>query len=351
MNAQAIYKLRQKLLTARLDSLLVTKRANVAYLSEFTGEAQLLITQRKKILIVDFRFQEQAQREVKTIVLWPRQSFQPLNESIAQLAKKLKIKRLGFEANSLSYGSYARLNKQLGLAQLLPVYDLIEPLRAIKTIREIQYLRTAAQMAVKTFMRAQQLIRPGKKERSIAAELEYFMCAQGAESPAFDIIVASGIRSALPHAPHSSKIIRKNEAVLVDLGCRILGYNSDLTRMLFLGKIKDKLKRAYQVVLSAQQQAIKAVRPGQEIGRIDQIARQYITQAGLGAFFGHALGHGIGREVHEYPAVTPRSRALLKPGMVLTIEPGVYLPGVGGARVEDMVLVTRHGCEILTRSR
>ncbi len=326
MTPTAINKVRRQLSRHKLDALLVSKEANVAYLSNLRGEGSLLITPTKKILLVE-----------------------PLEDSLAILVKKLRLKRVGLESAWLSLASYRRLKKAVRKVKLTPTANIVEGLRAIKTAEEIKLLRKAAALAVKSFKFAEKLIAPGKTEQEVAMEIQYFMRKSGAEACAFETIVASGKRSSLPHGPSSRKIIRKNEAVLVDLGCRLSGYNSDLTRMAFLGKIRGKLKRVYEVVLKAQQQAIQEVRAGKRASGIDRIARQYITRAGLGAFFGHALGHGIGREVHEYPPISSKNHQILKEGMVFTIEPGVYIPGFGGVRIEDMVLVTKTGCEILTK--
>lgn len=349
MNILAIDKLRQELLRNKLEAILITNAVNVAYLSGFKGEGRLLITPGKQVLIVDFRFKEQAVKETKSFRIWQGQSFCPPEKSISALLKKLKLKNMGFEASTFSYQFYRRLKAAVKSVGLVPTDNIVEQLRAIKSLQEIKLLKKAASLAIKSFTFAKGAIKPGKKEEEIARELQYFMRKSGAQECAFDSIIASGRRSSMPHAPISDRTFKRNEAVLLDLGCRIAGYNSDLTRMVFLGKISAKIKRTYEIVLQAQQLAISAVRAGAKIRQIDKIARQYIAKAGLGAFFGHALGHGIGREVHEYPSISPRNKDILKEGMVFTVEPGVYIPGWGGIRVEDMVLVTKQGFEVLTK--
>lgn len=349
MNTAAINKLRQELSQYKLDAFLISKGANVAYLSEFRGEGQLLITPSKKILLVDFRFKEEAEKNCPSCRIYARESFEPLEKSLFCLVKELRLKKIGFEASSLSYEFHCKLKSIFKSVKLLPLGRVVEALRAVKNGQEIKRLKAAAALSVRSFAFAKKIIRPGKKEAEIARELQYFMRKQGAEDSAFDIIVASGKSSSLPHAPVSAKVIKKNEVVLVDLGCRLDGYNSDLTRVVFLGKIRDKIKRVYKIVLRAQRLAIEAVRAGERISEIDRIARQYIAHAGLGAFFGHALGHGIGREVHEQPYISPNNKGILKENMVFTVEPGVYIPGLGGIRVEDMVRVTRRGVEVLTQ--
>lgn len=345
-----VNKLRQRILKTKLDGLLVTNKVNVAYLAGFKGEGQLLITPAKKILLVDFRFKQQAVKEAKSWQVSERSNFRPPEEAILRLVKKLKLKRLGFESGALSYGFYHKLSRTLLPVKLAPCANMVEQLRAIKSAEEIRLLKKAAGLAAKSYAFAKKLIKPGRSEEEIAREVEYFMRALGCQSCAFETIVASGERSSMPHALTSGKVIKDNQAVLLDLGCRKSGYNSDLTRMVFLGKIGGKIKRNFKIVLQAQAMAIKAIKAGVRVSQIDRIARQYIIKEGFGDFFGHALGHGIGREVHEYPAVSPENQDSLKQGMVLTIEPGIYIPGWGGVRVEDMVLVKQNGCELLTQT-
>lgn len=350
MTGIRIEKLRQELSRFKLDNLLITKEINISYLSGFKGEGGLLITPSKQILVVDPRFTEQAAKEAPSFQIYRQQNFYPLEKSILRLIKKFKIKRLGFEASGISYDFYQRLKNTIKPIKLSACSNLVEQLRAIKSPQEIKLLKRAASLAMKTFAFAKKIIKPGKREAEAVAEIEYFMRKLGADGCAFDTIVASGKRSSMPHAPVSDKTIKNNETVLIDLGCRVSGYNSDLTRIVFLGKISGKIKRNYEIVLQAQQLAIKAVRAGARISQIDKIARQYIAKKGLRALFAHALGHGVGREVHEYPSISPRNQDILKEGMVFTIEPGVYVPGLGGIRVEDMVLVTKNGHEVLTQT-
>lgn len=348
MNALALDKLRQQMIALRLDGLLIAKKANTAYLSGLRGEGLLLITPRRKIILTDFRFKEQAAQEAKSWQTYSRPGFQSLSESLARLASKLKLRRLGFEALAISYELYSKLKRALEPVTLVPTTDLVEQLRAIKTPAEIKLLKKAAACAVQSYLYARKIIRAGQTEKDLAGKIACFMQKQGAQRPAFEMIVASGKRSALPHGQASDKIIRANEAVLLDLGCRVAGYNSDLTRMLFLGRMKPKLKRIYDLVFQAQQLAIQAIKAGEEIARVDGLCRQHIARAGFGACFGHALGHGVGLEVHELPAVSPKNQDVFKEGMVLTVEPAIYLPGWGGVRIEDMVLVKKNGCEVLT---
>lgn len=333
------------------DAFLVSKKENIAYLSGFNGEGHLLLAPARPVLIVDFRYYQQAVEQAKKTEVVCRQNFHSVDQTLFCLLKEIKIQRLAFEADVLSYHCYCRLRKSLRPVKLVPAARIVEQLRAVKSPEELGFIRQAAALAVQSIDFARKIVQPGKKETDIAREIRYFMQLQGAEDCAFDIIVASGPRSAMPHAAASPRIIKEGETVLIDLGCRSSGYNSDLTRMLFLSKIKGKTKRIYEVVAHAQQLAIAAVRAGEPAAKIDNIARQFISREGLGAFFGHALGHGVGKEIHEYPHLSPASKDMLQEGMVFTVEPAVYIPKWGGIRIEDMVLVTKTGGEVLTRER
>ncbi len=349
MNPASVSTLRCILARDKLDALLVTKAANIEYLSRFDGEGQLLITLKDKFLITDFRYQEAVRKKIKSFQIHSRESFVPLEESLSALTKRLKIKRMGFEAQDLNYATYRRLHKTLNNLKLISTKNVIERLRAIKTDQEIALIKKVAYCALASFTFAKNFIKPGKTECEIADAIQYFMKKMGAEGSAFDTIIASGKRASQPHARVSTRSVKKNDAVLIDLGCRKSGYNSDLTRVIFLGKMSGKIKKIYQIVIRAQQLAIEAVRAGEQIYKIDKIARQYIAKEGFGPYFGHALGHGIGREVHEYPSISPKNHEVLKAGMVFTIEPGIYIPGWGGIRIEDMILVTKNGSQILTK--
>ncbi len=340
MNTHAVEKLRRQLLRRKLDALLVTDKANSAYLSGFNGEGQLLVTLTKNILLTDFRFRQEAKEELKQLQI-PQQA-------LPEVIIKSKIKHLGFEAMSLSYQEHQCLKTRLKSVKITPTINIIQQIRSVKTVKEIRLIKQAARLAVESMDYAQRIISPKKTELEIVKRLERFILKQTNQAPAFKPIVACGPRSSLPHAKVSNRIIARNQPVLVDLGCVVSGYNSDLTRTMFLGKISRKFRRIYDTVIQAQQAAIKGIQAGIEISKIDKIARQCIAKAGFGCFFGHALGHGIGQEVHEYPSISFRNQDRLQANMVITIEPGIYIPGLGGVRVEDMVLVTTKGCEVLT---
>jgi Xaa-Pro aminopeptidase len=231
----------------------------------------------------------------------------------------------------------------------LPLKDELDQLRAVKAVAEVEALRGAALLNAAAFADIAQLLRPAVTEREIALELEFALKRRGAEEKAFDFIVASGPRGALPHGVASERSLQKGELVTIDFGCRVAGYHADETVTVALGAPPPELRRVYDVVLAAHDLAIAAVRPGVALAEVDRLARDHIVAAGYGDYFGHGLGHGIGLQVHEAPTLSARSKVLAEAGMVVTVEPGIYLPGLGGVRIEDMVVVTDDGAEVLTR--
>lgn len=344
----------------QLDGLLISKPANVSYLSRFKGEdAYILATQKGNFFITDFRYLEQARQDLKDlkridlfgggdrtlkIELVNAGTF----ESIAKLIKKQGLKRVGFEAKWLAYGEVEQIRSHLKESELVPVYDAVEKLRIVKKGEEIKLIRKAVAITISAFRKILKKVKAGVKEAEVVAQLEYYMRAEGA-STAFPTIVASGKRSSLPHAPASNKKIKSGELVVIDVGGRFEGYNSDLTRTIYLGKISNTARQIYEIVLEAQSRAVAATKPGVKASYLDRIARDYINKKGYGAYFGHNLGHGVGMEVHEEPTISRKNNQTLRPGMVFTIEPAIYIPGFGGVRIEDMVLVTEDGCEVLSQ--
>jgi len=330
-----------------VDSILVTKPQNVRYISGYTGEdACLLITPSKRYLITDERFALQAKKDVRDfsiVIAGPS-----LPDVITGLARKAKIGRLGFESSDLSYASYERIKSGVKGAEAVSVHGMIEAIRQVKDEAEIGLIRDSVNILENAVTYFRSILKPGLSENDLAARTEYFIRAASGEWASFELIVASGANSAFPHARPGDRLIRPNDMVLLDLGVSYEGYKSDLTRVFFLGKIDSEHKRIYSIVKEAQRRSIKAIKPGARISDIDKIARGFINGKGLGKRFGHALGHGIGLEVHESPSISSRNHAALKTGMVFTVEPAVYIPGWGGVRIEDMVLVTRKGCEVLT---
>ncbi|MBM3250197.1 MAG: aminopeptidase P family protein [Candidatus Omnitrophica bacterium] len=341
-------KLRKILKSARLDSLLVSSSANIAYLTGYPGrDSYFLVAPKKCLYFTDPRYTEEARLALKgsaRMVKTEGQGFKAVKEA----CQKLGLKSIGFETG-LSYGRYLKLKKSLGRKiSLRPTQNMVEGLRKTKDPHEIEKLKKALRITALALRSVRRFLRPGKKEREIAAELERFIRYHGGQGAAFDIIVASGPNSAFPHHISGERKLRKRDIVLIDLGVDYRGYKCDLTRVFFLGKMEALARQIRAIVLEAQRVAIQKIKPGEEIAGIDAASRRYITRQGFGERFNHNLGHGVGLEVHEEPRLSSGAKGRLEPGMVFTVEPGVYLPGKFGIRIEDVVLVTRKGCEVLS---
>ncbi len=341
-----VERLRALLEINRLDAVLIAKRENRQYISGFTGSAGVaLVTGRGALLLVDFRYVEQAAAEASgfEVVKVPRQ----VAETVTELVRGRELRRVGFESDGLTFKQYDELVKGLQPAELVSM-DGVDRLRGVKDADELPRIRRAAAIADAAFAHIQSSLRPGVRERDVALELEFFMRRQGADKEAFETIVASGARSSLPHGRASDKALGPGEFVTVDFGAVVQGYHSDCTRTVMLGEPSARHREIYDLVLAAQQAALRGIRPGLSGKEADALARQIIVDAGHGEHFGHGLGHGVGLAIHEGPTLSPREDATLEAGMVVTIEPGVYLPGWGGVRIEDLVVLTPGGCEILT---
>jgi Xaa-Pro aminopeptidase len=258
------------------------------------------------------------------------------------------LKKIGFEAEYLSFLEFEKLKDIASSIRLEPTFNLVEELRTIKDEQEILLIRKAVEIATHTFRHLFSLLKEGVYENDLASEAEYFMRKKGAEAAAFATIIASGKHAALPHARVRRKRISLNTPVIIDLGACYQGYSCDLTRTVFLGKMSAKFSKIYQAVLQAQESALAAIKPGVAAREVDRIARESLRSFHLDKFFGHGLGHGIGLEVHEPPSLSPRAEHTLRPKMVVTLEPAVYLPGWGGVRLEDNVLITEEGCDCLS---
>ncbi len=331
-----------------IHALWVAKPANIRYLTGFTSpsDAKLLVTESAAVLYTDARYTVQAQNECRVphvIARW--------EEVFAHVKPLVSGKNVGFEADAVMYSDFHELLQGLAVS-LRPVTDIVEPLRAIKTPIEIQKMRHAAQIADVALEQILPLIVPGASERDIALELEFQMRRLGADGAAFEIIVASGERGAMPHGTASHKLIQDGELVTIDWGAFLDGYHSDCTRTVAVGQVSDHLLEIYRTVLEAHRLGMAAVKPDAKCFDIDAISRDFIHGAGYGEFFGHSLGHGVGLNVHEAPRLSFRASGdeRLEVGNVVTVEPGIYVPGIGGVRIEDMVLVTLGGCESLTHA-
>jgi Xaa-Pro aminopeptidase len=333
-----------------IDAMLITNDQNRRYMTGFTGTAGfVLITKEEAFLIVDFRYIAQANAQAKDYSVIEVSTKANLLEEIIQQVKCLNITRLGFEQNHVSYYSYSEYKEKL-LAELIPLTGAIEKLRMIKNEKELNTIRTAAEIADAAFTHIQTFIRPGITEIEVSNELEFYMRKLGAASSAFDTIVASGHRSAFPHGVASSKVIEKGDMVTLDFGAYYEGYRSDITRTLAIGEPKEELKGIYDIVFESLSKALTSIKPGITGREADAYSRDFITEKGYGKQYGHGSGHGIGLDIHEEPFKNANCEIMLEPGMVLTVEPGIYIPNLGGVRIEDDILITCDGNEVLTKS-
>ena len=335
----------------KLDALLVAFSPNLRYLTGFTGSnGNLLITPDRAILFTDPRYTMQAANETACQV---RVAKGPLTAAVSAAIGRMKLRRIGYEPARMTCDVLESLQSKLPMrAALEPVKDpaegWIEELRTVKSPDEIERIRRSVETNSRAFEQAVARVKPGMRESDLAAELEYRMRRSGAEKPSFETIVAGGARSAWPHAQPTASRLKPGDLTIVDMGAMQDGYASDMTRMLFLGTPDAKVKRAYRAVLEAQLAAIDTVRPGVKASAVDAAARDVLKSYDLDRAFVHSTGHGLGLEIHEAPRIGKRSKAKLQAGMAITIEPGVYLEGFGGIRIEDTVIVTETGCQVLT---
>ena len=339
--------LARRLVEHDLDALVVSFVPNVRYLTGYTGSNGLVILMPDRaVFFTDPRYRIQAAREVDCSV---RVVSGVMLLSVAQYLRRIKSKRVGFEKSRMTVEAHQTLKDALPMGcSLEPVVGWIERQRAVKSSREMSAIRRSVELNSRAFEQAAKHVRTGMRETELAAELDYRMRRQGAEGPAFETIVATGPRTALPHARPTSARLVHGALLLVDMGAMLDGYASDMTRMLFLGKPGDRVKRAYKAVLEAQLAAIDAVRAGVPAKTVDRAARRVLASHGLANAFVHSTGHGLGLEIHEPPRIGKKEKTPLETGMAITIEPGVYVEGFGGIRIEDTVAVTDNGCEVLT---
>ena len=345
-------KLRELLAAARIDGLLIGHLPNIRYLCGFTGSAGLLLVEPAgSVFFTDVRYDTQAHEEVKAAkVVVARKAVVPaLGELLAKRRKQSREWAIGIEAEHFTLAEKKRL------AGVCPqgvrwkgVPPMVERIRLVKDDEELARIREAVNLGAKLFDCALRVLRPGVREVEVAAEMELAARRAGAEEMSFPTIIASGARSALPHGRASAQPIVARGFVVCDFGVILTGYCSDQTRTVWVGPVTDDARSAYEAVLGAQLAAIEAVRPGVSVGEVDAAARKALRKQGLGRFFTHSTGHGVGLEIHEAPRVAAGQEEILRPGMVITIEPGVYFPGKWGVRIEDMVAVTATGCEVLT---
>jgi Xaa-Pro aminopeptidase len=344
--------LQTALVRHRIDALLVTHLPNMRYLCGFTGSAgALLVTESKSTFFTDGRYTEQARAEVRgsKVVIGRKAALATAGEWLSGNLRKLRLRTLGVEAEHLTVAERSRLAKALpaGL-RLRAAPPLVERLRMVKDREEIEKLRAAVLLGASLFDIALKTIRPGVKEVEVAAEMEYAARRAGAEAMSFETIIASGTRSALPHGRASEAKVPAQGFVVCDFGVILAGYCSDMTRTVHVGQPSSEARRIYQAVRDAQEAALAAMRSGVPAGTVDAAARKLLHRSGLAKHFTHSTGHGVGLEVHETPRIATGQKEELASRMVITVEPGVYISGTGGVRIEDMAVVTRDGCEVLT---
>lgn len=348
--SERLNRVRNAMRERGLDGLVVSRPENRVYLTGFTGSAGwVLITAEAAWLVADFRYVEQARVQAPDFTTVKATGTH--YDTLAELLGQAGVRRLGFEGDFLTFDEYGLYGKHMTGIELTPATGLVEELRLVKDLPEQEIMQRAAAIADQAWSQIQTLIRPGVTERQLALELEFAMKRLGAKELAFDIIVASGVRSSLPHGVASEKVVERGDLVTFDFGAKVQGYCSDMTRTVAVGEVSPKQREIYEIVLEAQRRGVAACRPGMTGKELDEVCRSYITEKGYGDAFGHGTGHGVGLQIHEGPRVNMRAeQEVLKPGMVVTIEPGIYLPGWGGVRIEDMVLVTEGGCRSFSQS-
>lgn len=343
-----VNNLRKQMKSEGISSFLITSPYNLRYLTGFTGTTGLaLIGLEEAFFITDFRYTEQAAKQCVGFEIV--KNVGPILEVVADLVESKNIENLGFEESFVPFKQYVELEGLLEV-DLIPVSGMVEELREVKDEEEIAIVEKACEIADKAFSHILTYIKPGMTEIQVANELDFYMRSLGASSVSFETIVASGLRSAMPHGVASEKVIEQGDMITIDFGCYYNGYVSDMTRTISLGEPSDKLREIYNVVKEAQQKVLDVAKPGMTGVELDAVARDYIASKGYGEAFGHSTGHGIGLEIHEGPNVSKLAEKAFVPGNIITNEPGIYLPGIGGVRIEDDMLVTENGIKRLTHS-
>lgn len=343
-------KIKNQFSDLKIDSFLVKNLPNIRYISGFSGSAaSILITKEASHFITDFRYKSQSAKEVSRdfdILIYVQNSMLYLKDMIL----KHKLKRIGFESNFLTYNDAENLRKEFSEVEFVPVDSLIENIIICKNENEIELTKKAVEITDRTFTELLKIIKPGMSEREVSAHISYLHKTFGADGDSFDSIVASGERSAFPHARPTDKKILSGELLKLDFGCTYEGMKSDMTRTIAVGSISEECRNIYAIVKEAQQRALDTVKAGINTKVLDASARDFIKEKGFGNNFGHGLGHGLGYDIHERPSVNERSDYILEVNNIITIEPGIYVEGLGGVRIEDDVIVKENGCEILNKS-
>ncbi len=345
-----IEKLRKKLKELDVEAILLSDAYNVRYYTGYSGgDGFVLVTIDKVIILTDSRYVEQVAKESPSCLCYDigRNTYAVV---ISKLLKEKEIHRLGFEDNSIGYKEYEGLKNQCVDIIFVEASDSIDSFRKIKDSNEIEYIRQAEAIGDGAFSHISSIIKVGMSEREIALEIEFYMKKSGADGLSFDTIVASGPNSSMPHAKVSDRKIVSGDFITMDFGCIYKGYCSDMTRTVAVGECSSKQGEIYDIVLEAQEEALSMLKPGMKCCDVDFVARDIIREAGYDKYFGHGLGHSVGLYIHESPRLSPTCSEILEPGMIMTVEPGIYLPGEFGVRIEDLVVITENGYENLTNS-
>lgn len=337
-----------------VDALLLTGSSNMRFVSGFTGEGYVYISDTAAMVVTDSRYVIAAKSECPqfSVVEWDKIGYYaPLLETL----RSDSVKTLGIEDQEMTVSEYEGLLKKLGGGGLSGITlkglgDGVTERRAQKTPEEIEAIRQAEKIGDTAFLRLLPQLKTGMTEKQVAALIEFFMKEEGAEGLSFDTIAASGIHSAMPHAVPTGKALEKGDFLTMDFGCRYRGYCSDMTRTVVMGSASDRQREIYETVQKAQETALSGIRPGMTGREVDALARDVIEKAGYGENFGHSLGHSLGLDIHEKPGFSTKERSRIKPGMVISVEPGIYIEGFGGVRIEDVVVITKEGCENITHS-
>lgn len=336
-----VQKIQKKLNSEALEAVLITSSYNLRYASGFTGSTGLaVITKEKAFFVTDFRYTEQAKKQAEGYEVIQNKG--PIYDEVKKIIELEKIKEIGFEENHVTFSTYKSLEEKLD-CKLIPVSNIVESLREVKTADEVEVIQKAIQITEQAFEYILTYIKEGQTEIQVANELDFYMRKKGASGVSFDTIVASGVRSAMPHGVASEKKLEQGDMITIDFGCYYKGYVSDMTRTFALGDPGEQLKEIHKIVLDANLKVTEGAKAGITGAELDAIARDYIKEQGYGEAFGHSTGHGIGLEVHEGPGINYKNEQPLVPGNVITNEPGIYLPGVGGVRIEDDLLITEEG--------
>lgn len=344
----AIEKLRARMQEMSVSAALVTNIANIHWLTGFSGSSGFaIVTEDGGVFITDSRYSEQAPEQVKGLPVRIYQSPKTSAEVIAESAKELGVKKLSFESEHVTFATHDAWKEKSDGIEFEPVKNLVDELRLIKSPEEIHRVREACGIADACFEHVTRMMQEGVREYDIALDIEFFIRRQGAKV-AFPVIVVSGERSARPHGEPSEKKLEKGDFVTLDFGACVQGYNSDITRTVVIGAASDRHKEVYAAVLEAQTAAIDAIKPGANAKDVDALSREILKKYDLDKYFGHGLGHGLGSAVHDVGSLNPSSKNVLAPGQIWTVEPGVYIEKFGGVRIEDDVVVTKEGCDVLT---